>query len=327
MVEVGIGLPPCANRGVVTARNRTNMVPEGSLFGCGVDWLTCSMSSEVAAELVSLSELVEEGTKRLGFARSERRTMYGGEGWRRWEPHQASRRWGKDYESWEWSGAAGGWAASWLRGRDAKPTRVDVAFDFEVSAQVLADTVADRFEAWSSRRFTTGIAGQGGVNTRYVGAVSSPRRLRVYRKDLREVGWAAEFGPILRVEVVLKEEFAEDWWARWCVSEEGAVRRAAHHVFELTGFDVLSDAEAVPSLCRPAASWELADKLFWMFRQYGAVLDAAFEAGIDLVAIAGELERRPGRMAAWRRAQLAKSIQGVGPGAVESALRTMLGLA
>lgn len=327
MGEALAELPPSANRGVVTAVTRTNLVPEGSLFGCGVDWLTCSFASQVAAELVTLSELAEEGSKRPGFARSERRTMMGGEGWRRWEPHQASRRWASDYESWEWSGPSAGWPASWLRGRDAKPSRVDVAFDFEVPADVLSDTVADRFESWASRHFTTGIAGQSGVNTRYVGAVSSARRLRVYRKDLRDVGWAAQFGPILRVELVLKEEFAEDWWAAWCLSEEGALRGAAHHVFELTGFEVLADSQAVPALRRPSGSWELADKLFWMFRQYGAILDAAFESGVDLVSIAAERQRGAGRMSTWRRSELAKSIDAVGPEAVESALRTMLGLA
>lgn len=319
--------PPFANRGVETVETRTNRGFVGRPSGVGVDWLSMTLAAEVAAELVIQTELVEVGKGKEGFRQAERRAMMGGEAWRRFEPVTASRRWGLAYESWEWDGPSAGWPAEWCRGRDCRPSRVDVAFDFSVPDGVSADDVFESMrEEVQRRELLVGISGQGGVNTRYIGGKESERRIRIYRKDLEDEAWALQFGPTVRIELILRGDVAEDWWDGWSISREGALREAAGHVFEMTGCEVLADWEVPTGLQRVRESFEVAAAFKWVIRQYGAVLDVAFECGVDLVSLVAERAAKSGRAGRWRRDRLRRAVEAVGVEQLEQAIRSLLAL-
>ena len=320
--------PPFANRGVETNVNRTYEVFGGEPFGVGLDWLTVTMSGQVARELVAESEVVYAGTGRKGFAKSERRGMMGGECWRRWEPVVPSSRWGLEYESWEWESGASAWPARYLAGRDCRPTRVDVAFDFIVPDDVLSDHVIEASRSFiEGKGLQIGISGAGGINTRYVGSVHSARRVRIYRKDLQDVAFALQFGPLLRVELTLRGDYVEDFWCVLCSSTDAALRRAAWHVREMMGLVVLPEAESPEPLACVSPGFDAAAKLSWVFRHSSAVLDAAFRSGVDVPGlVAAYMAQRASRTCQWRQSQLVKAIQAAGVEEVDGALRLLLGL-
>jgi len=327
MLDRSAELPPSANRGVQTYVSRTNTLVDGVPFGTGVDYLTLTMGLDVSAELLTCTELVERFKGQQGFKQVERRVCMGGQCSRRFEPVTPSRRWACGYESWEWSGSAAPWPAMHLRGKDCRPSRVDVAFDFSVSPGLLADDVLDRARPTAEQRgLKLGIAGEDGQNTRYIGAIGSQRRIRIYRKDFEDEVWKLLYGPVLRVELVLKDDKAEDWWAAWCVSQDGAMREAAGHILEMTGFSVMDHTLPPTELHRISPAFEAAHSFRWALKQFGPVLDVAFATGIDLVALAAERSQNLCRTAKWRRDHLQAEVEKVGIEEVERAMRLLLSL-
>lgn len=294
----------------------------------GVDWLSLTMGDDLARELVELSEVIDEGKGKNGFKNAQRREMIGGPCWRRWEPISASKRWGLAYESWEWESGAARWPAEHLAGKDCKPSRIDIAFDFSVEPDVLSDHFIDRCAEHSQRMgFQIGISGASDVNTRYIGSVHSERRIRIYRKDLREAAWALLFGPTLRIELVLRDDRAEDFWAAWSLSRTGALRQAAGHVLQMTGVCVMAESDDPVELARVDPVFDVAERASWLFKQYGPVLDALFMSGVDVVALAAErMGRSASRTATWRRSHLCRAIDSAGVEPVEDAIRLLLGL-
>ena len=153
----------------------------------GLDFLTVSLPDATAGLLLAESEHSENGHGFHSFRRSEERLIMGGRAWRRWEPGQPCKLWGTGYESWETSGAASDSFGMSLRGRPCKPTRVDAAWDFSVPETFTSDDFLAAIAAHvEGQILTTGISGQAGVNTRYVGSPQSEKRLRIYRKDLQD---------------------------------------------------------------------------------------------------------------------------------------------
>lgn len=302
------------------------------MVGVGVDFITASMSTEVAAWFLERGRLVEAGVARPGFARSERREVMGGRAWRRWEPHQPSKLWGLGYESWEAEGDAARGFGFDLRdlcrakpGLVVRPSRVDVAWDFEVPSWVTADHVAERVEPWAERRgFASGISGQGGVNTRYIGSPNSERRLRVYRRDLRDKGLAFMYGPRLRVELVLRDDLARAWWGVHVRDDREAWAAAAAHVEEMTGHRVQPEIGDVPALESASEAVDAGQMVFQFIEQNAATLDAIAAAGIDLFELVGLKRGTWSRMTAHRHRERVDLLTRVGADAIEGVVRAMI---
>ena len=331
--------PPSANRGVETTgteqqgdADRTVDWLAGHLVSAAVDWLSVTVGAaedvgSVGAALVAATTLEEPGRAQTGFRASERRQCLGGTCYRKRDPHQPSKRWGERYESWEWSGGPASWAAGFLRGRwpELKPTRVDIAFDFSCGSAFTADDFAAAVEDHhESRGVSGGVAGQGGVNTRYIGASTSEVRIRVYRKDLQDPSFAEFIGPTLRVELVLKGDRALAWWSLWDQDEEAAKQAASSLVHDYTGFRPLAGDHGWPELELPAASDE-AERLALFVNQHGPQLVAWHQAGVDVVALAKSSGvATKNRTAAHRLRKRVQAVLAVGASEIVAIARSML---
>jgi hypothetical protein len=305
------------------------LVP-GELVGAGIDWLTVTVGELGAGALLAQSRLEEAGVAMRGFGRSESRATMGGHAWRRWEPHQPSKRWGLGYESWEWSGSDARWPASFLRSLEAQPSRVDVAFDLAVEDSVRSETVIDAdLQRWieSEHGMKVGAMTDDGVDvTRYVGARAADRRLRVYRKDLKDQAWLIEHGPVLRVELVLRGAWSQAWWSVWKEQELRGIEAAAAIVEEITGRRVMAAAEPVPRpLADPGVDLDAAQYVLEFVKQHASALDAIAAMGVDLFGIAGLVRERWCRQMSWRHQCRLDRFKGADPGAIEDAVIRMLG--
>lgn len=302
----------------------------GEQVGEGVDYATLTMGTDTAADLLAVTLEHEPGKAVQGFGQSEQRVCLGGHVWRRWDPHQSSERWGTDYESWDASSGESRWLAGWCRGRPVRPSRIDVAFDYCVTDDVLADAVAaaiaDPAKPTHTREgCSLGISGQGGVNTLYVGAASSDRRMRIYRRDLKDAYLLAQFGhPVLRVELVLKREHAQAWWPIWETDEPAAMAAAAAHVHSMSGLVVRDVLGTVPKLKDRDADAEAGQAVFQFIQQHGRMLEAIFSTGVDLVSLTSEASTVASRMTAHRTANTVRDFQAVGADAIEQVVRTLL---
>lgn len=289
--------PPPADRGVDTALEALR-AGRGKP-AVGLDWLTVTTGSGASAALEGWTLLEEPGNAQAGFTGSERRTCMGGHCWRKMGPRCEEKRFGREYESWEWSGSDGGHiAATWLRGRDdVKPTRVDVAFDFHgVPDGLRAETIA---AAWAphlaANRIKPGVNGEGDDFTVYAGSRKSDFRVKCYRKDLKDAGWLLDLGRTLRIELTMKGKAAEAWWQSWQRSQAEAWAVAGGHVLRLTGLQMQTEiADALPLEDVTPAS-EFAQMVFEFVDQYASMLDAADYCGVDLQSLVRE------RMLTWTR--------------------------
>lgn len=320
------GQPPFANRGVETYIARTEGVVSGELLGSGLDYLTVSMGTETAGAWLPSTRLLEPGKPQPGFGSSERRECLGGQCWRRWEPHQESKRWAREYESWEFDGGNAVVPGRWFRGREVRPSRVDVAWDFSVAESETAEVVQDRVREHAEARgfVADGKTGEAGVFTCYVGSIHSERRLRIYRKDLKDEGWLLQFGPTLRVELILKQERAVSWWRVWSEDEARAIAAAAAHVLEITGRCVQADVGDVPPPLRLDDAVDPAQQLFWALKQCGGVLAAGVDAGVDVLGLLMESRDHAGRKSRWDSRLLADRMRAAGVDEVERWTRKLM---
>jgi hypothetical protein len=273
-----------------------------NLIGCNVDFLTATMSPGMDAHLLALTDPDEAGNPGRGFARSEKRVCIGGTCWRRWEPYQPSRSFGTDYSSWEWAGGGSRHYADILAtGRTGpspagtppvrpspRASRIDIAFDFSCPDSFTSDQLVAPLEDAEKPGHTQDglimrIAGGGGVHTRYLGALSSPKMIRVYRKDLQLSTWAEMFGPTLRVELVLKDDYAAALLR--IIGTHGlkhAYAVAAGHVATMTGWHLIEEPADVPEIVQPEGR-DLAERLLPLFQQYGQLLATLDDAGLPVL--------------------------------------------
>ncbi len=313
--------PPLLTGGV--RQHRTSF---GALESRSVDFLTSTLSTVEALRIVTtLSTLDEPGYPKPGFAKTERRVVLGGKAWRRFEPRQSSNRWGMDYESWEWSGGPSSFAAMDLRGRDVKPTRIDFAYDFSVADTFTPDDFFDLVKAHAeSQGIGNGISGQNGKNTRYIGSINSPRRIRIYRKDWQQPGFLElGFGPTLRIELVLKDEHAESVWPVWSDDMERGYAAAAAHIFAMTGVRVQAEVGEVPEVVMPEALDDAAG-LFQFLEQYGPKVAAWFAAGIPVHELAEERLKVSSRDCKHRIEAMIAHVKNVGVNDVVGIVRQMI---
>jgi hypothetical protein len=288
------------------------------------------MPTQTASDLLAVTVPHDEGGRVAGFSQSEQRMCIGGFIWRRWDPHQASTLWAKDYESWEASGAESRWFADWAHGRTVRPSRVDVAFDFAVTDDVLSDHVVHaitdpQHPTHTREGLSLGINGQAGTNTHYIGSLKSDRRIRIYRRDLLHPYLLQQFGhPVLRVELVLKADHARAWWNVWTDDKTKAIEAAAAHVQSMCGFIVRDTVGTVPPLADPAPVAEPASEIFQFLIQHGPTITKLFDAGIDLVSLANEHTDTVSQRTSIRAANSLRRYRTVGADAIEEAVRMLI---
>lgn len=272
-----------------------------------VDWLTASVPTPVARELGRLTTMVEIGRGVIGFHSSDRRECPGGKVWRRFDPAQEHKDWGKQYESWEFQGESAPWGAQVMRGLEGRPSRVDLAWDFACDEKRTPDEVSAVLGPHAeSVGLTLGIAGQGGRNTRYIGAVKSMRRIRIYRKDWEDERYARMVGPTMRVELVLKADAARMWWPIWQADERRAWASGVGHVYEMTGHLVEQEIGDVPKIAIDAVVAERI-KLQRFLRQYSSTLAAYHRAGVRILELAEKQERES--TCRMRRSRLNRRVE------------------
>jgi len=229
------------------------------------------------------------------------------------DPRVESAALGLDYESWVFSGPQAAIAVLLAKPiTGARPSRVDIAFDFPVDLTTTADDVLESFrDHYEGLRLTDGISGQGGINTRYIGSASSERRVRIYRKDLDDRAYAELHGPTVRVEVVLKAKHAEAFWQDYTEhGEQHALSIAAAHLASLTGLH-LDGSGDLPVLV-PVEASAPAQKIAYWVEQNASALVAMCEAGIDLKKLCDRQVLKQNRQAKYRRNKRKKAITDAG---------------
>lgn len=268
------------------------------------DWATLTAGSASVSDLWA-GDPEESGKGRWGFRSSEKRGIMGGFVWRRWDPYQSSKAFGLEYESIE---SCEGFDAQWLvrvmRGRHAVPTRLDVAWDFRVAADAapvqLAELVRPRL---LQRGIGTRVAGSlddHTAQTIYVGSRDSARMLRVYRKDVQSPLIAGAYGPIMRVEVELRDDLARAVWVAAERSNDDAFAAAAGIVEDFVGIRLQDRCAGVKRETLPDAG--VIDAVGQMLFQYGDLLDDLEERHLlRLVRDVHRANRKPSRMADAKR--------------------------
>ncbi len=166
-----------------------------------------------------------------------------------------------------------------------------MAFDYHCDEVLDPESLLKAWEpVWSDEvGLEAGVAGHGDPKsyTRYIGGMTSGRRLRIYRKDLERGGGDA----LLRVELVLKGELAHSiLWEMLCVKagscdqwrrDLAAVEHAAGHVVEMTGFFPVPEWENVPMrVAKPRV--KIAATIAAMATQYVKALAICEAMDIDL---------------------------------------------
>ena len=287
------------------------------------DWLSITCGESVGRFLISHTKQAEDGGKQKGFAKSECRAAMGGDVWRKYEPYTASKRWAKQYESWEWNGSHAGRAVHLLADQEVNATRIDIAFD--LGLDITPDALADRTEKhWRQKGLKDGISGEGGINTRYIGGKASDRRIRIYRKDRQSTTWEVLHGVTLRVELVLKGKQAAAFWPLLASGDEELWQAtAAAHISDMMGIQLHERSASKPEPAKEPAA-DAAEKLLHMLDQYGSMLDACFRAGIDVEGLASLRAGNVSRMSENRTERLKRSIAEAGPDAVNDMLAMLL---
>lgn len=281
------------------------LTPEdvGQMSHVGVDFLTVTVPDQTARDLMAESMPHEDGYGRPGFAKSEQRLVMGGKGWRRWEPHQVSEAWGRAYESWEFSGHAAWWPSRFLRERECRPSRIDIAWDFSVDAGYMSDDFAAAVKPWcEAQRITMGHSGHAGIDTQYIGSRKSDRMVRVYRKDLQDAVLAEILGPTLRVELVLKGDHAAAFWQVWKLagSEDEAWPAAAAVLQYMCGL-AISPGE-MPQLEVPECK-DQAQLVLAFLEQNCATVTALVAAGVPVVDLCREASEGSSKRTKIRQTQ------------------------
>jgi|GEM_PF-5820759 len=278
------------------------------------------MPTHVAAGLLAdmPPELVEDGKPSQGFARSQRVPLLGGYAWRRYEPHQPSKRFGMDYESWEASGFPASDLAARVRASEVQCTRLDLAWDHHVPDSVSAGSVVEpladaQMLAPGGAEIGTYGRGDRSTWTWYVGARAASRMLRVYRKDQQDPSStiALVYKHVLRVELQLRKPDAHPIYQAIQRDPASGWGAASAHVYEMTQrvVDSISD---IPEVEAPAEV-EAHQALLEVIYQHGPVLQAAREAGVDVDSLVDARCEDLSRKTRWRAAKRLGEFVAMGP--------------
>jgi len=296
----------------------------GDLVSCAVDFLSITTGhaadpASLAAVLVLETTDPEPGGATKGFEVSESRSLVGVSSiWRKTGPYQASKRFGLDYECWEFPEAAAAHIVTRIpAGKAWYATRVDVAFDFKCHADCTADHVAACLRDHHMQLgIKPGVCGEGDVNTRFIGGKRSDVRLRIYRKDLEDPAFAQFNGPTLRVEIIFKGDRAVVFGSWFVLDPESAMLGASDMVHDVCGFRPLVGGAEWPQLVNPAPS-DQAQIYMHFLKQNGGYIAALHDVGIDVAADAKRAGVASGTgLQRKRYRQRVKALRAAGPGDV-----------
>lgn len=277
--------PPLLIGGLIQQKPLQNA--NTNLSGIGHDWLTVSVSKQVADDLVALTDLDEPGSQMPGFARSERRICMAGSCTRRFDPHTRSKRWGLDYESWVYSGATARYAMDSLIRKDCKPTRIDIAFDFDVHPDTLPEDIELLIvQACEDRGLGLHHSGPRKGYTLYVGSRTSERMIRVYRRDLKDPLLALEGASILRVELELKGALCLAYWRDMAQSGSTGFEVASMHILDMIGYSPWDQLKHLPDVRRVDDETDATQMVFQFVRQNAVMIEACSLYGLDIQAMA-----------------------------------------
>ena len=173
-----------------------------------------------------------------------------------------------------------------------------------------------------------GASGDEPWLTRYVGSRTSERRVRIYRKDQEDAVLGELLGPLMRVEVVLRKDWAERWWSVWERDDEAGKRAAATAIEDMTGVRVWGDErEEMPGLVRPDQCDE-AQRVLAFLEQYGDAVQRWSAAGLDVLGLAKEAadakRLKCDRVTRWRGERRAEELQRMGASEIEAMVRVLL---
>lgn len=259
-----------------------------SLIGAGIDFLTVTVPGGEARDLIERTHFSSSGNPRPGFGSSEERLVLGGTAWRRWDPHQPSKDFGDDYESWEASGVASIDLARMALGITSRATRQDYAFDFQCSPDLMP---RDLLPIIRPHLETIGVephfAGPESSCTVYIGSMSSSRRVKIYRRDLKDPALLLDgFPPQLRIEVTLADDLGRALWARRKSHGSDGLGVAATHIAHMIGWSVYDDAEPVPEPAEASEDADAAQMLLTFIEQHSSMLSLLADAGVDIIRLA-----------------------------------------
>ena len=256
------------------------------------DWISLSCSKPYADALCAQTMEMKDINSHYkdcfhkGYNAHEYRGVLGGLCQRHTQPYSKHKRWGKSGELWVWTGgnASGCNFESMpsLGVHERKCTRIDIAFDLQCGKDTASTEIMEGFRKhFEEKGLTCGIRGHGDKRgyTSYIGAQSGSRMVRIYRKDIESKNW--HYGSTMRIELVLKEDHAQNLFRIACENEETAFNIASAHIKDITGATLFDDLKSVPDTEQKKPS-DLASSLASMVLQYGSLLEIIKINNIDL---------------------------------------------
>lgn len=331
------GHPPLTNRGGETSEDDKEEGLVWRLNRDQVESITAQLDYLTATALDRSWGVVEaftatdhpESNHQKGFRESEKRPCGGAYCVRSWDPYQAMGDWGTEYESWRFPGETlHPEVIGILVGVEAaRASRCDVAIDVqgvEVPLRAIGEAVKRRQPDLKVRLEDT----YGDGDTLYIGSRKSPVFLRIYNKGLEQIAKLGfdpakciPISPHYRFELEAKDGAAVVLWDAYRRDPMEAARMAAG-VFLSRGIDL--GVDPIDLVLPAVEASEFIATLFQAYAQYGPVLEAARQAGVDL----GELSRVAGggpksRTTAWRHKKRREQAAEIGAKEITGAIRSM----
>lgn len=316
--------PPLLTGGAI---QQNRVIPtEFDPIASGTDYITVTVSKAAGTALTLSTHPFEPGTPQRGFKSSERRLCPGGAVWRRWSPGQPSNHFGDDYESWETEAEASRWLDLASLPLDSRPSRQDYAFDFAVLPDLMPRDLLPLFrDHLAGTRIEPHFAGPESSCTVYIGSRQSDRRVKIYRRDLKDPALLADgFPPMIRIELELRGDYGHALWQHRQATGADGLAVACTHIAAMIGYRVAEESQQLPSLIEASDEADASQMLFQFIHQNAGMLDAADRAGIDLAKLARARVHLFSRATEYRHAQRVGQLLAVDPRSLERSILAMI---